>query len=642
MYLEDTVVSSEVRQLAGFARYEAEQIRLRRLCERMSRVAERVNGERSEYEALVQESVDRESRSVVETIISEARHRLESNTLEVGIFGSIKRGKSTLINALVGIDVSPMRVTPETAIPVWIESGPTATTVVLADGSVREDIDDETAREMCTQRYKPKDAHQRPIRVIQQRPIEWLPKGVRIVDTPGLDDPSMAEDYEQLTLAELDRVAAAVVVIVSPPGPGADEVKLLRSLGERSVDKLFLVCNFYPDHWGDMSIRGEMTDYLERVVAEGAGDAVDPTDVKVFPVAARAGLRAATTGDQDGFDRSGVGELREQLAGYLSGGALDRMTGFVERRIAMVQQLLADQLMQRRRVLLDPNLAGPIRKELADDISRSRLAIDEIRLELSNAAKEITVELVETLSRPFVTASAAVKSLNTVGEVDSLVNRLRIQYDTAVSLASLNLGQGTEIAYARVHRRLYEAFGITERMRADQADLGASLRQVNISAAAAEAKADWSEVAVAGLAGGAGTGLLAGSIAGGVGMALVVAGPVGWLIGMGLGALFGGGISAAAMRRAQQGRLDLTSRQTIVEEIAAHRSEVEARAGRAVRDWAKDAGDGLERLRAQYFEARENELRRVERIIADAGARERELRNVEQQLEELRAIVEER
>ena len=132
--------------------------------------------------------------SEVDELVSQARLRLGSDTIEVGIFGEVKRGKSTLINALVGRRVSSMRVTPETASPVWVESGTTKTLAILADGTTKIVEDSAEAQKLASQRYRRGDGPE-VVRVIQYAELSWLPEGLRLVDTPGLQDPSLSESY---------------------------------------------------------------------------------------------------------------------------------------------------------------------------------------------------------------------------------------------------------------------------------------------------------------------------------------------------------------------------------------------------------------------------------------------------------------
>src|SRR5947208_16682931 len=52
--------------------------------------------------------------------------RMESAAFEVGIFGRVSSGKSSLLNYILQTDVLPIGVTPVTAIPTRISHGPVA------------------------------------------------------------------------------------------------------------------------------------------------------------------------------------------------------------------------------------------------------------------------------------------------------------------------------------------------------------------------------------------------------------------------------------------------------------------------------------------------------------------------------------
>ncbi len=56
--------------------------------------------------------------------LSRLRTRLDEGLLRVAVLGQFKRGKSTLLNALLGVPLLPTGVTPVTAIPTFIKAGP--------------------------------------------------------------------------------------------------------------------------------------------------------------------------------------------------------------------------------------------------------------------------------------------------------------------------------------------------------------------------------------------------------------------------------------------------------------------------------------------------------------------------------------
>src|SRR5205823_11006938 len=52
--------------------------------------------------------------------------RVEGAAFEVGVFGRVSSGKSSLLNYILQTDVLPIGVTPVTAIPTRISHGPVA------------------------------------------------------------------------------------------------------------------------------------------------------------------------------------------------------------------------------------------------------------------------------------------------------------------------------------------------------------------------------------------------------------------------------------------------------------------------------------------------------------------------------------
>ena len=63
------------------------------------------------------------------------RSRFDAGLLRVAVLGQFKRGKSTLVNALLGAPVLPTGVTPVTALPTFISAGVnTRLTITLRGG----------------------------------------------------------------------------------------------------------------------------------------------------------------------------------------------------------------------------------------------------------------------------------------------------------------------------------------------------------------------------------------------------------------------------------------------------------------------------------------------------------------------------
>jgi GTPase Era involved in 16S rRNA processing len=360
--------------MGTFGTYTNERNRLAENCNLIERAWKEANRQ-SEMEKIATSSSADIDTSTVDNFLLQARMHLKSSTIEVGIFGEVNRGKSTLINALVGTEVSSMRITPEQAVPVWVESGERKTVVWYDDNSFELVTDDARAKIISSQRFI-NEGEKNVIRLVQYVELAWLPDGLRIVDTPGLDDPSLINSFKDRTMAELERVSAAVFVFVSPPGPGGAEVSLIRELSAHAVDHVFLVCNFYPDVWKNTDDRESVMKYIEEIVVNTAIDSsgTKPKNVRIYAVNAKDGLNAAIAGDSIAYEESGVAKLRRDIEDFLTNGALQMITSNVENNIRQAASYVDSTLLQREQLLSNPERVELAFRDLKEAKEKSEAA----------------------------------------------------------------------------------------------------------------------------------------------------------------------------------------------------------------------------------------------------------------------------
>jgi predicted GTPase len=198
----------------------------------------------------------------------------------VACVGQFKRGKSTLINALLGGPLLPTGVAPVTAIPTVVRYGEPAARVKRAEGDWIAVTPGELA-DWVTEAGNPSNQKQvAGVEVFVPSPL--LASGMCLVDTPGLG--SVFEANARATRDFVPHIDAALVVLGADPPVSGDELELIGEVA-RQVDHLIFVLN-KADRLAPAE-RREAVEFTERILGERLGRAVD----RLFEVSALAALR---------------------------------------------------------------------------------------------------------------------------------------------------------------------------------------------------------------------------------------------------------------------------------------------------------------------------------------------------------------
>ena len=177
-----------------------------------------------------------------EPVAEEARElaeRISEGRFYVACVGQFKRGKSTLLNALVGYEVVPTGFVPVTAVPTVIRFGEQLhARVRMHDGSWR-DIDPRDLKQYVTEELNPENSKGVEGAEVFV-PSLLLSTGMCFVDTPGLG--SVWTGNTATTQAFIPHIDAALVVIGADPPIAGEELTLVEAVGKQ-VQDLILVIN---------------------------------------------------------------------------------------------------------------------------------------------------------------------------------------------------------------------------------------------------------------------------------------------------------------------------------------------------------------------------------------------------------------
>jgi len=177
-----------------------------------------------------------------EPVSQEARElaaRVSEGRFYVACIGQFKRGKSSLLNALVGYEIVPTGFIPVTAVPTVIRFGnQLRARVRMRDGSWQvvaiPDLKEYVTEERNPENKKGVDGAEAFV------PSPLLSSGMCFVDTPGLG--SVFTGNSATTQAFIPHIDAALVVVGADPPIAGEELALVEAVG-RQVQDLILVVN---------------------------------------------------------------------------------------------------------------------------------------------------------------------------------------------------------------------------------------------------------------------------------------------------------------------------------------------------------------------------------------------------------------
>src|SRR6266511_834119 len=307
--------------------------------------------------------------------VGEAARRLAGLELEVAVVGEFKRGKSTLLNALIGVEVLPAGVLPLTAVPTVLERGEPVCRVTFTDGHT-EEHDLGAVAEFVTEEHNPGNrlGVQRVVVVRLHAPL--LDEGVRLVDTPGVG--SVLEHNTRATDAYLPSLDAAILVTSADPPISRGERAFLGRVAEQAV-RLFVVLN-KADYLSGEELR-RTVEFTGRVV----GEVVPAWPGPVYPLSARPGV-----GDPAGLARFAK-DLRRFLERERAAAVTDAATQSGRRALGLLALALDLERRAAEHAADEALLEAAVRRAMA--------ALDQTlephRAALRSQAARATVEAAE-------------------------------------------------------------------------------------------------------------------------------------------------------------------------------------------------------------------------------------------------------
>lgn len=278
------------------------------------------------------------------------------------VLGDFKRGKSTVINAILGKSIAPVNVAPETFTINSISYGETPSAeAVLSNGQRIMLTADDLQRERLEKLTR---AFPESLEYIDIRDNAEILKEIRIVDTPGLSDLDCLDKQVQDYLVNAD----AIVYVASALSPfsESEQVFLATHIRPMSFSKLFVLVNM-------IDAMGSMKD-IEKII-----NRVSERCEQIVPNAFVYGV-------------SGIDEYRRKIG--LNRPDLTGLQEFYENEFLKFEMALKREIILQKDFIRTQRVITMLNLMLNDTASRIHMVYDMIALD-----KQKLVDLSEKIDR---------------------------------------------------------------------------------------------------------------------------------------------------------------------------------------------------------------------------------------------------
>ena len=234
--------------------------------------------------------------------------RLAEDRFNLLVVGRFSRGKTSLMNAILGLDRLPTGLLPLTSVITSVGYGSReAVRIAFEGGGLAHEIPMAQLADYVTERGNP--GNRRRVQMAHiALPAEILRRGIYFVDSPGLGSAILENSRTtQRFLPEAD----AVMLVSGFEAPlSEEEQQVIRSVS-RSQRPLFLVLN--KQDTVTVEARAEVKVYVQEHVAS----LVEGELPRIFMISARDALAAKLARRPNDLELSGVADLERELMRFL-------------------------------------------------------------------------------------------------------------------------------------------------------------------------------------------------------------------------------------------------------------------------------------------------------------------------------------
>lgn len=359
-------------------------------------------------------------------VLEKVLQQIASRTYRVAVIGEFKRGKSSLLNALLGTEILPTDILPTTGTVSRIVYGTTQEMTICYKDGTQQQRDLSELQHYGTKLETDAEERLRKIQeILVQYPSVFCKDGIELVDTPGLNDD---EYMTETTLGVLKDIDAAIVVISAKmPLSMTERDLIVRLLSCHEIHDIIFVVTFIDAVSKRRREQDRMIAYIRQRITEETLELVQQTyrhdaailekadrllkEPKMFAVSSTQAMEGFLRDDMDLLDESRFPTFKNELLTLLTaqqstmiGRKTEEIDAYVQAQLPNWYQAEMDMLEQQltayqEKYSLTESYFAEARAYLENEFLETDQAIDamDVGAMLENCYAEIKKEFVRQL-----------------------------------------------------------------------------------------------------------------------------------------------------------------------------------------------------------------------------------------------------
>ena len=260
-----------------------------------------------------------------------SREHMKNRVFSVGVMGEFRRGKSTVINALLGRDIVPSDIVPTSATLNYIrwDAAPRAD-IIFKDGTSKEVPVDDLSKYITKITKESEEIAVTVDRSVVYYPCPFCQNGVEIVDTPGLNDDERMTAISEQVIPTLD----AIIMVLVPDSPFSQSeaefvrTKVMTSDLGRIIFVVNKIDNIRPKERPRLlahikeKIEASVLAKMAEMYGEDSREYQDAQTkiggIRLYPISARDALEGKLDNDYELLEKSGMPDFEAVLSKLLT------------------------------------------------------------------------------------------------------------------------------------------------------------------------------------------------------------------------------------------------------------------------------------------------------------------------------------